>query len=839
MKYPRFASLFLATLLQVVPLARQWVATLPSLPGVAVVFRWGVGATAALGAFDAVSGASTVITSPTTATGTNAVAFKYRITTGPEVANTFTAVPLPPNLVCATNTGYITGIPNTNGVFVVRLTASDNSRPDRTVSTNLTLTIVPAVTLTPPTITTQPASQSVAAGANVTFSVVAGGSAPLRYQWRFNAGSIAGATNASYTINNVQTNQAGNYSVLVSNAAGNVTSANATLTVQPPAVAPSITTQPQSQTIIAGQTATFTVAATGTTPLAYQWLFNSASITGASSSSFNATQAGNYQAVVANSAGSVTSLVANLTVLVPPTIVTQPQSQSIVAGNAATFTVTATGTVPLSYQWLLNGATLAGMTSASLVTTQAGGYSVVVSNVAGMVTSATATLAVLAAPVAPTITTQPQSQTVPAGTSATFTVVASGTQPLSYQWRLNGTSIAGAASPSLVTTQAGNYSVIVSNVAGTATSTTATLTVQSAVAPTISTQPASLTIMEGGTATFTVVANGTAPLSYQWRRDGVAVPGATSATYSWGNCQTNQAGQYSVVVSNAAGSVTSATATLTVNPATAVFTLTVTGQGSVSPNLNGQNLVIGQTYTLTAIPNDGYVFTGWSGSESGTDPAMSFVMRVGAALEANFVPTTSSVAAGIYAGLFYESGGAAYPRAGLLTLHAADNGKFKGKLQIGASRFGFAQRFDQTGHATAKATCPGQMPLTVDLRPDAASGEIVAGTVGSGIWVADSIADRAAGSGGLAGTYQVALPDTSGNASNSFATAVVDARGVLKLKGIFVTGARVRQRVPVAKDGTWPLYLPTRGGALIGWMKLEDAASGTVAGDVLWLPASP
>jgi hypothetical protein len=142
---------------------------------------------------------------------------------------------------------------------------------------------------------------------------------------------------------------------------------------------------------------------------------------------------------------------------VAPTITTQPVSQTVTAGQTASFAVLATGTAPLSYQWQKSGVNIAGATAASyttpVTTTSDNGasFAVVVSNTAGTVTSAAGTLTVNAAAVAPTITTQPVSQTVTAGQTASFTVVATGTAPLSYQWQKSGVNIAGATAASYTT----------------------------------------------------------------------------------------------------------------------------------------------------------------------------------------------------------------------------------------------------------------------------------------------------------------------------------------------------------------------------------------------------
>ncbi|TLZ33144.1 MAG: hypothetical protein E6K32_18385, partial [Gammaproteobacteria bacterium] len=217
---------------------------------------------------------------------------------------------------------------------------------------------------------------------------------------------------------------------------------------------------------------------------------------------------------------------------VAPAITTQPASQMVVAGQTATFTVTATGTAPVSFQWQSNGTAIGGATADSYTTpaTTAADdgeqFTVVVSNAAGSVTSSAAALTVNAAPVAPTITTQPASQTVSTGQTATFTVTATGTAPLSYQWQKNGTAISAATVASYTTSattaadSGDQFTVVVSNAVGSVTSSAAVLTVNAAlVAPTITTQPASQTVNTGQTATFTVTATGTAPLSYQWQKN--------------------------------------------------------------------------------------------------------------------------------------------------------------------------------------------------------------------------------------------------------------------------------------------------------------------------------
>jgi endonuclease/exonuclease/phosphatase family metal-dependent hydrolase len=169
---------------------------------------------------------------------------------------------------------------------------------------------------------------------------------------------------------------------------------------------------------------------------------------------------------------------------------------------------------------------------------------------------------------APSINTQPRNQPVAQGSNVTFSVVASGSQPLTYQWRFQGTNIGTGTSAAYSITNvqfsdAGDYTVFITNSAGSITSAPATLTV--GIAPTISAQPLGRTVNPGSNVTFTVTASGTPPLDYLWRLNGVSISSATLSTYTRTNAQVADAGDYSVVVSNAVGSVTSSNATLVVN----------------------------------------------------------------------------------------------------------------------------------------------------------------------------------------------------------------------------------------------------------------------------------
>ena len=153
------------------------------------------------------------------------------------------------------------------------------------------------------------------------------------------------------------------------------------------------------------------------------------------------------------------------------------------------------------------------------------------------------------------------------GQTVTFSVTVDGTAPFSYQWYKAGVSIAGATSASYVITSvqltdAGTYNVVVSNSAGSATSDDAVLTVNAV--PAFTTQPASQTVTAGAAVTFTAAASGSPAPTFQWRKNGANITGATGASYTIASATTADAGTYAVVATNSAGSATSNNAVLTV-----------------------------------------------------------------------------------------------------------------------------------------------------------------------------------------------------------------------------------------------------------------------------------
>ena len=260
-------------------------------------------------------------------------------------------------------------------------------------------------------------------------------------------------------------------------------------------------------------------------------------------------------------------------------------------GSAVNFTVLASGSGTLFYQWQHNGLDIARATSSTLALANvqladAGTYTVLVSNAGGTVSSSASLSVTTGGTVPPpVILTGPQSQTVPVGGDTTLTVVASGEQ-LTYQWQHEGSNIAGASNSSLPlsdvqSSDAGTYTVVVSNPGGSVTSDPAVLTViQPVLPPVILSGPESQTVPVGSVVSFTVVASGSGTLSYQWQHDGTNIAGATATSLNLASAQLTDAGTYTVLVSNAGGSVSSG-ATLSVTSGTTVAAAGDPGRAAV------------------------------------------------------------------------------------------------------------------------------------------------------------------------------------------------------------------------------------------------------------------
>jgi hypothetical protein len=422
-----------------------------------------------------------------------------------------------------------------------------------------------------PTILAQPLSQAVTGYTAVTLSVNVGITPPFWYQWKFNSADLPGATNGTLSLTNVQKLQAGQYSVLVWNAAGQVLSSNATLSVNVPA---HVLAPPSSVTTTNGLAASFVPTIVGDPALAYQWYFNSAPLTNATNASLTltgvqASNAGPYFIVVSNLYGMDTSAVAQLTVLIKPKFLTNPVTQVITLGETLRLNATLEGTPPFAYVWKRNGISLVTNSSTDFTTEyvlprvllpNGGLYFVTAVNPAHSGQNSGFAFEAVVAP--------PAGRQVLAGSNVTLRadVVTSGA--ITYQWQFGGTNVPGGTTTSLTLTnvqadRAGTYRLMVSNAPTQVRWYDAQVTVQTvATAPALTQQPTNLTVPVLENALFLAAVSGTEPLTCQWQFNGTNLAGATNQYLGLTNVVLSQAGPYQLVVSNSLGVVTSQVANL-------------------------------------------------------------------------------------------------------------------------------------------------------------------------------------------------------------------------------------------------------------------------------------
>lgn len=277
------------------------------------------------------------------------------------------------------------------------------------------------------------------------------------------------------------------------------------------------------------------------------------------------------------------------------------------------------------------------------------------------------------------------------------------------------------------------------------------------------------------------------------------------------------------------------------------FRVVVEGEGQVlgSPTA----LVVGQTYTISAVAGPSQEFAGWSGTFESSNPKLTFVATTDVQLKARFVPSPYLGTKGTYKGLFYESDELKQHSTGFFSLQSSSRGKYTGYLQIGLRKYPFSGKFNLDCMATNLIARRGTNPITLQLALDTNGLDKVSGWVSEGSWVADLSGDRSTfhirtNPAPWKGQYTMVLAGQDGDpqlpAGDSYGTVKVSASGLSIWAGKLADGTAISRSTPISKNGVIPLYVPLyRGqGSLLSWTAIEDRPTDDFTGESHWIKPS-
>ncbi len=277
-------------------------------------------------------------------------------------------------------------------------------------------------------------------------------------------------------------------------------------------------------------------------------------------------------------------------------------------------------------------------------------------------------------------------------------------------------------------------------------------------------------------------------------------------------------------------------------PVTSQLSVNKSGNGTVTPNLDDTDLIVGQSYTVTATASSGYIFTGWSGGVNSTAATITFVMTSNLVLTANFVANPYIAGAGTYNGLFNQTDEVRLVSAGSFNVYADNNGNYSAWIQLVEGRYAFSGAFNSSLRATNVIARSVGNPLTVELHvgQNAEAGQIT-GRVTDGTWSSPLAGGRAATTTTHAGDYTVVIPgnvnDSSLPAGDGYATLHIAADGLGTMNGILADGARFSQTAYVTADGDWPLFASAYAGkgAIMSWLSFTNLVASDLNGTLVWI----
>jgi hypothetical protein len=659
-------------------------------------------------------------------------------------------------------------------------------------------------------VTIQPPSQDVLEGSSVTFTANATGTPPFAYQWFFNANALTGETNITLVLNNVQTNQSGNYTVTVSNQSGTATSAPAVLTVSPlvsgvPVV--TITSPTNGAKFPAGANVLLAANATNGVITQVEFFLGTNSI--------GVTTNIPFQLTLANAAASNYIVAARAT---------DDQGKIGVSPGVA-FSVIEPPAVSISAP--INGSRFAIATNVPVTANVASkGASIVRVDFFASVDGLEATN--IGSVVTPPYTLN----WLPSG-AGDFTLTATALDELSQSGQSTGVGvrvfIPELILPSVTITDGPlNFGRV----------TESPITLEGTASDNIGVDHVEFSVVSGpllqNIGPF-VTAEGTE----NWIAQIPLQPGKNAVRVR------------SVDLANNKSAVVTRFYTFF---AQAPLTVVINGDGVVNPNLDGRDLDLGKVYSVTARPAAGQIFTRWeistNANSGGTNnviftnrATLSFQMKSNLVLVADFEPNPFPALVGAYAGLFFDANTNRFrpENAGLFALQLGNNGAFSGRAVIQGVAHPFNGRFDLLGKAQVgivrRSLPPVSLSLQLDLTGDSGMITGAVTTASEAVTLTSSLlANRRANPAPATGRQPFSLIDDAGIQIVG-ASASISSAGSAVIQGALQPSRNLSFSTSIGRGGSVPFYVSfNRGGeVIIGWLQFEGDGDSPVRGQLFWV----
>ncbi len=728
------------------------------------------------------------------------------------------------------------------------------------------------------TITNPPNNSSFTAGADVVIQANATDDNGVARVEFYSDGNLVGTDSSAPYSATLTSVGAGNYSLTArafDGAGLSATSSVVNISVREPATAPAILTQPQSASVLPGSDVSFSVTATGTPPLNYQWQFNGANLPGATTNSLflgnvQTNDAGSYSVIVSNEAGSTPSASAILNVtklpnILPTVAVTKP-------ANGARFRVgsnlaigadasDADGQIA-QVELFLNGQSFATLTNSPyeivLTNLPSGSYlaAAQATDNDGGVTISEAIGFSLLAPPSIALTLPADGTRVGLGSNILIaaTVSAPGLRASSVQIFERVEDRFEAITPAL--TNQPYSSIWTPGLAGLHT---LMAVATDELGGTNVSQFVSINVLDPGTQNPTIAITDSPPNHSRLTASPVFISGIASddillervqfqlnggpflpatGTTNWTVRLDLVAGTNVVVfrsVDFAGNFSTNATLALVYVVNQMRLNIDPSGAGRVTPNLNGQLLEIGKSYQMIARPASGKIFGGWSGGIVSDTTVLNFTMQSNLALTASFIANPFPRVKGNYSGLIFDTNGVSARSSGMIKLNVTGNGKYSGKLTIAEKSFPLRGQFDYRGYSKLPVLRRPIQPVVLAMNLDLDGQKGINGELTDGFWTsvvsAEHVTANSAGKNSSAGWFAFDLL----NGNQSLGNGIAQLNQGVKISAHLSFSSTVVKRFTPTDSGSIPVYLPLRNGAevLLGWLEFAHSPMVGIFGDLI------